>query len=93
MAYQSINARKEEFRKYLEKNGVVDSITKGKHSTTFDSSSHTSWQLPSSCVIFPAKTTVPCFTGDRTAIADTAFSTHYLSFKIHKTNTNVICVN
>jgi cell shape-determining protein MreC len=28
MAYQSINARKEEFRKYLEKNGVVDSITK-----------------------------------------------------------------
>ncbi|KAG2377421.1 hypothetical protein C9374_009332 [Naegleria lovaniensis] len=28
MSYQSINARKEEFRKYLEKNGVVDSFTK-----------------------------------------------------------------
>ncbi|KAL9645599.1 hypothetical protein ABK040_000661 [Willaertia magna] len=28
MSYQSINAKKEEFRKYLEKNGVVDSITK-----------------------------------------------------------------
>lgn len=28
MSYTSINQKKEEFRKYLEKNGVVDSITK-----------------------------------------------------------------
>ncbi|KAL0478097.1 hypothetical protein AKO1_010782 [Acrasis kona] len=28
MAYQSVNNRKDEFKKYLEKNGVVDAITK-----------------------------------------------------------------
>ena len=32
MAYQTPDSKKEEFRKYLEKSGVIDALTKGAYS-------------------------------------------------------------
>jgi uncharacterized protein YbcC (UPF0753/DUF2309 family) len=30
LIFQAIDVKKEDFRRYLEKNGVVDALTKGK---------------------------------------------------------------
>ena len=40
-SYQTPDTKKEEFRKYLEKSGVIDALTKGRHQTA-----PTSKQLP-----------------------------------------------